>query len=193
MTPGLLLTALRSATHPLHQRLEQQLNVLSPEFSLTDYRRLLLGFLGYYRPLERHLSALPDMERWLPDSGRRFNKTALLEQDLVNLGVAQTLLDTLPECKNLPDCGNRSQVFGCLYVIEGSTLGGQVMNRHLQATLGLGAADGTAFFSGYGAETGALWKILLRCLDDPALDQTATVQTAVETFISLENWLLQAR
>lgn len=192
MTSNLLLSALRSATHPLHQRLEQQLDVLSPEFSLTDYRRLLLGFLGYYRPLERHLTGLQGIIDWLPDYPERL-KTALLERDLLNLGVESNTLDRLPCCHDLPDCRDRSQVFGCLYVIEGSTLGGQVMNRHLQTTLGLDAAHGTAFFSGYGAETGVLWKIFLRCLEDPDLDEARTVQAAVDTFITLENWLLQAR
>lgn len=41
-------------------------------------------------------------------------------------------------------------LIGTLYAIEGATLGGQVISRHLQTTLGLTASTGARFFNGYG-------------------------------------------
>lgn len=50
---------------------------------------------------------------------------------------------------------------GILYVIEGSTLGGKVIYKHLQKTLGLNEESGAAYFYGYGDHTGELWKNFL--------------------------------
>lgn len=50
---------------------------------------------------------------------------------------------------------------GILYVIEGSTLGGKVIYKHIQKTLGLNEKSGAAYFYGYGEKTGELWKNFL--------------------------------
>ena len=59
--------------------------------------------------------------------------------------------------------GNPSQAYalGYAYVIEGSTLGGRVILKHIHQALQL-EQDGTRFFAGYGAETGKYWKEFLQ-------------------------------
>ena len=46
---------------------------------------------------------------------------------------------------------------GAMYVMEGSTLGGQYIARHVEETLGLTTCEGDAYFRGYGEQTGAMW------------------------------------
>lgn len=183
-----LLTELRHATHAHHTRLEQRLNLLRDDFSLADYDKLLCSFLGYYRPLEKALNALTDIHLWIPDYPMRI-KTPLLEQDLLALGHNPAGLEQIPECTELPSCRDRSSVMGCLYVIEGSTLGGQIMNRHFQQSLNISRDKGLAFFSGYGAETMEMWKRFGDCLNQEGdWDKTLLTESASQTFVTLERW-----
>ena len=47
---------------------------------------------------------------------------------------------------------------GVLYVLEGSTLGGRLIARHVEPALGLINGRGDAYFRGHGEATGALWR-----------------------------------
>ena len=47
--------------------------------------------------------------------------------------------------------------FGAVYVVEGSTLGGRLIARHVEPWLGLNDGQGAAYFRGHGEKTGALW------------------------------------
>ncbi len=183
-----LLKVLRDATRSHHTRLEQRMNILRPDFSLSDYQRLLLGFLGYYRPLERTLAACPGLRTWLPDYHPRRIKTPLLERDLLALGHDPAELAGIPDCDQIPVIRDRSQIMGCLYVMEGSTLGGQVLQRHFNQTLGLTVDTGVCFFAGYGPETRSLWQRFGVCLVAAELDEASVVTTACQTFTSLECW-----
>jgi heme oxygenase (biliverdin-IX-beta and delta-forming) len=74
------------------------------------------------------------------------------------LGVGAEEIARIPQCAELPELVTIPQVLGCLYVIEGATLGGQIITRHLQANLGITPETGGAFFAGYGVENGARWQ-----------------------------------
>jgi heme oxygenase len=51
----------------------------------------------------------------------------------------------LPQYHDLPDIEDWPRMLGCLYVLEGATLGGQIISRHLQRTLHIDAINGAAF------------------------------------------------
>jgi heme oxygenase len=89
-----------------------------------------------------------------------------------------------------------AQLFGCLYVLEGATLGGQIITRHLHASLGLTPETGAAFFAGYGARTGSRWKEFGTHLSAFALQSgsgDAIVASANSTFETLDLWLYPDR
>ena len=65
------------------------------------------------------------------------HKTPQRSQDLAALGVTPEALAQTPLCHGLPDLRSTTRLFGCLDVIEGATLGGQVVTRHLRASLAL--------------------------------------------------------
>jgi heme oxygenase len=79
---------------------------------------------------------------------------------------------------------------GTLYVLEGATLGGQIIQRQLHCSLGLDAGSGAAFFVGYGARTRQMWMQFSAHLERaPGLDIDAATHAAVQTFETMERWL----
>jgi heme oxygenase len=106
--------------------------------------------------------------------------------------MAPHALAELPQAKALPDLGTAAKLFGCLYVLEGATLGGQIITRHLNASLGLTPQSGGSFFSGYGQHTGSRWKEFCAHLTAFAARSNCDleiVEGANATFDSLDRWL----
>jgi heme oxygenase (biliverdin-IX-beta and delta-forming) len=190
-TVMMILKRLRQATCERHTALECQLPLLDPRLSREDYRQFVTRFLGYYAPLETRLLALPWWQEIGFDYTERY-KTPRLVRDMLALGVTADTLATFPRCEDLPQIETIPQAMGCLYVIEGATLGGQLVTRHLQANLGLTPLSGTAFFNGYGEHTGARWKsfgTLLTTLAGKTNDHDAIIDTANHTFETIDRWL----
>jgi heme oxygenase len=102
-------------------------------------------------------------------------------------------LTEIPLCKALPLLEPPSRALGSLYVLEGATLGGQIISRHLQATLGLNQKRGAAFFNGYGSENGQMWREFGKTLTESTetkADPSQVLKGAEETFRSLEIWFM---
>jgi heme oxygenase (biliverdin-IX-beta and delta-forming) len=84
----------------------------------------------------------------------------------------------------------RAQTSGSLHVLEGSTLGGQVIAPRLERSLGFADGRGYTFFRSYGREVGAMWRGLgARLLALPAPAGEAAVGSAQLTFARLHGWL----
>jgi heme oxygenase len=83
---------------------------------------------------------------------------------------------------------------GVLYVIEGSTLGGQIIVRHLERNLGLTRESGARFFHGYGADTEAHWQEFCVWLETLSLqdNQIERAEQAARTLFSKLETLLGA-
>ena len=151
------LQRLKIATRERHAAIESRSVLLDPQLSLSTYRESLARFFGYYAPLELSLrSALSRLETGFA-YGERY-KCPQLREDLVVLGFAPHALSDIPQCQALPDLSTPAKLLGCLYVVEGSTLGGQIITRHLRNSLGVTPQSGGSFFSGYGEHTGSRWK-----------------------------------
>jgi len=181
----MILKHLRSETQAHHSALESRIPLMDPALSLAGYRRLLARFYGYYLPLEARLVAWSKAEARGLDYAERV-KVSELECDLIALGDTAGTIARLPRCAALPALTTEAEALGCLYVVEGSTLGGQVITRRLLAE------NGVAFFNGYGAETGPRWKAFGAWLEERAsqLDQDdAIIEGANETFRTLGEWL----
>lgn len=185
----MLRDALREHTRAQHARLEQRLAIERRVRDRDAYVDLLRRFLGFYLPVEARLAAFAQAFR---DNGIDLTerwKVAKLQRDLIVLGEnASNQADPslLPAIPTFP------RAVGCFYVLEGSTLGAQIIMHHVRESLGLEAAHGAAFFAGYGARTGVMWQGYLRFLvtlpfDEQAADEA--IAAAGETFESLEHWL----
>lgn len=185
-----LLPSLKAGTQQEHQLLEDRLDLFNRVTDLAAYRQLLEGFFTLYDPLERLLADSIDWSRL----GRDYDasrKTQWLAEDLLSLGAHPTDLNALPRCHALPQVSTESQAVGCLYVLEGSTLGGQLITRRFSSTLGTTPDHGGRFFAGYGEETVPHWRAFgawVKSLEDQ-LDTTEAITAARETFLCFDQWL----
>jgi heme oxygenase len=184
------LDRLRAATRAHHARLEHRLGILDHLREPGRYRSLLAGFLGFYEPAEALLA------RWLsPLPALRFDarrKTHLLAADLRRLGTSKAELAAIPRHSGLAPLQSEAEALGFGYVLEGATLGGQVISRHAAAH-GLDAA-GLSFFRSYGAEVGPMWRRFCEILEmhcHGAEAQAGAVFGALQAFEHLEAWILQ--
>jgi heme oxygenase (biliverdin-IX-beta and delta-forming) len=179
-----ILSRLRSETRGEHVALEEALDLMSVSLTADAYRHRLGMFYGFYAPLEAALRLhASDLE-----IRSRLNKTALLHRDLAYLGV---LTEYLPLCGELPSVQTKPEVLGCMYVIEGATLGGRIITKHAQSSLGIEPDTGGSFFQGYGDETAGKWIGMRQLLVNTALDgdtENAIVANAIATFASLRCW-----
>jgi heme oxygenase (biliverdin-IX-beta and delta-forming) len=205
------LLSLRQRTKPYHDRLESRLDILSRIDSMSGYRTILTRFYGFYVPLEPILAyhiqtAAPEF------TYERRRKAGHLMADLHTLGLSSAEIAALPLCVELTTLLSLPQALGCLYVLEGATLGGQIIARHLKTSLGLDETNGAAFFNSYGDDTGRMWRAYGENLTayvalhgnqdsnkttlewaieqplDPSLEETI-IAAACDTFARFEIWL----
>jgi heme oxygenase (biliverdin-IX-beta and delta-forming) len=81
-------------------------------------------------------------------------------------------------------------------VMEGATLGGRMITRHVQATLGIALDTGGSFFEGYGANTATMWQTMRQLLVSGAPDvqsENTMVANAIATFACLRRWCESGR
>jgi heme oxygenase len=119
-------------------------------------------------------------------------KTATLHGDLLALGLNQREIAELPRCQALPVIDSAEACLGVLYVLEGATLGGQILRREIAARLNLDAANGAAFLEIYGDATGRRWREFISYLASfplQAAERQTVVNAAQTTFACFESWL----
>lgn len=182
-----VLSELRAGTHTRHVALEKRLPFFSPTLDRALYKRLLAAYYGFYQALEHALVNSPAIP---PDFDLQARlKTPALLEDLHALGINPR---SLPHCQELPALNSQACVLGVLYVLEGATLGGQILRKHVAQHLNIDAQNGGAFLYVYAQATGRRWKDFLDFLGSQSLDTHARAQTAHAaclTFSCFERWL----
>lgn len=188
MKEELFLEELRSKTHLLHKRVEQtpfSRAILSPSLKADQYIQYLQRLLPVHADTEKEV--FPVLSPYLLDIQER-KKSDKIVLDLHALNAADamkeettfTFLDQhfIP---NIPFC------FGLMYVVEGSTLGGLYISRHLMTTVARDEKISTHFLNAYGQHTGNKWKRFLDALNNyaasvPTKETTDIVNGAVYGF-----------
>lgn len=177
------LALLRSATAETHQKLEERLTLLGPELATSSYANYLSGLLDAVEPLEQALLTVPDLQSAWPDVRER-QKAPLLRQDLAELdcpagppGPLQYRIDDL------------ATALGVGYVLEGSTLGGEVLRREVERRLG---PVPVGYFRCYGDDLRARWVDFLHMLETAPIDddEEQLVEGAHFAFATVEHNLI---
>ena len=183
-----LLQRLKADTRPHHERAEAVVRLMAPELTVSGYRAHLEALHALHAVLEaavaRHLEhAHPELR-----VGER-RKLHLLREDLLALGHDEASLARLPGLARAPDVAGVPEALGVLYVLEGSTLGGQLILRHLARHFEGTPVGRFAFFRAYGESVGPMWKSfgegLLRACPDPSL-APRVIRGAQDTFDAFE-------
>lgn len=176
---------LRRETAPEHAAIEAASGILHQELTCDEYRKYLERWFGFLAPLEAELHRSKVWGALGLDPSKR-GKRQRLESDLGELGstVCALPLAGLPELRGVPEA------VGSAYVIEGSTLGGRVLSRHVQTCLGAEVPRG--FLEVYGPETGERWRAFRAAIASYAVGretQDRVIAGAKNTFRAFTRWL----
>jgi heme oxygenase len=181
------LARLREETAPEHTATEDTVPLLSPGLDRPNYIETLQRFhrivSAWDAWSDRHAPA--DLLPLL--IGRR--RADLLADDLISLGAAVPSSDSSVISERMESsavAGDARSVFlGRMYVMEGSTLGGQYIARHVEETLGLTPGQGDSYFRGYREATGERWKEFRAVLAALPDEETSTVIASARNMFEL--------
>ena len=173
---------LRNETRGAHDALDETLDLLGAPLTLPQYRRLLGRFHGFHRALEPVLALRLDAALL-----RGRGKLPALEHDLEACGMGLREMAALPVAEFLP-LADQAEAMGAFYVVEGGTLGGRLIGRHLRSNRSL-PVEAQRYFNVYGEQTGQLWREACSTLDALTADEDRTVQAANAVFATLLGWL----
>lgn len=154
---------------------------------LERYRTILSAFYGFYVPWEQGLDHWSRLA-FGDEGSRRAAKTAKLRSDLQALGIDHRGLSL---CSYVPESENLSAALGSFYVMEGATLGGQVICRKVRQDLPQTADQACAFFNGYGDQTGPMWREFQAVALAKVADDAAAVASAGATFRAFASWVAE--
>lgn len=181
----MVFTHLKQETHTQHTQLEQTIDILNRMQNKTQYLAILRTFYGFYQPLEERLDRVHGIEII---NFKSRHKVGLLHNDLLMLGLPETEITQLPLCVDLPRVETLTEALGCLYVLEGATLGGQIITRRIKE---LPDQLPHSFFTSYGPQVGKYWTELRAFVEqfvhEPHVCRVL-VAAAQETFSTLDQW-----
>ena len=189
----LFLKSLRQQTGESHNRLEQNKFskvLLQPYVTLHDYQVYIAKLYGMTKACENDI--FPLLTAVNPDLGERYKAQFILE-DLKKTGLSQEQIGDLPVSGFRP--AGVAEALGAMYVLEGSTLGGKILYKHVNEFLGIDQQTGASYFYGYGQQTGVLWKRFIADLADYAVEEDCGLEIisgAVSTFTAIDHWLNSA-
>jgi heme oxygenase len=175
----------RAATREAHDRLDRRLDLDRRLRSRADYAAFLADQLGLFDPLERVLAAAD----WTGTGIRMTERarTPLLQADLRDLGTDPDAVERSP----VPEIRGVAEAFGCLYVLEGSRLGGRLILKDHGPRLGVGEGFAGRFFSA-GASGADGWRSFRDAFSascaGPA-ERDAAIAAAIRVFAAFEAWL----
>ncbi|EDP94777.1 biliverdin-producing heme oxygenase [Kordia algicida OT-1] len=186
-----LLQRIKEETKTNHQNVEKVLvEELKNLASLDAYASLLERLHAFYNPIEKKLqtkikaSVIPDI------SARQHVENLRKDIEIIRKNAVVT-----NETTSTVHIENTSYALGVLYVIEGSTLGGQIITKMLDKHLSVSTINANNYFNSYGDNTPEMWSKFKNYVLNPTLkiDQELMIQGAKDIFASLQNHLLQTK
>ncbi|HMS10697.1 MAG TPA: biliverdin-producing heme oxygenase, partial [Pyrinomonadaceae bacterium] len=179
----MILKQLKESTREMHEQVESLVNVLDESGTLDSYRVLIARFYLLYRAIQGAMPA-EELRAHGYDLAVRA-KLSSLENDLAALEIADAKAMAGTPVPVSLDLQSLDRAFGAAYVLEGATLGGQVISRYLRSALGIGPANGGAFFNSYGKDVGPMWKefgAAITAFAEAGGDDAAIIEGAKDTF-----------
>lgn len=182
---------LKKHSRPDHDSIENSIDLLKLSTNINQYTNLIKAFYGYYFHLEDNLRKFNNDFSSIGINLSERSKLHLLEDDLKKLGLDDKGIKEIKLCTDYPEMKNFSQAMGILYVLEGSTLGGQMISRQLgKSKILIDGEERGKFFMAYGPRTYEMWTNFKKSLDTLPADSTQEVLIAAKsTFNTMESWL----
>ena len=180
------LERLKRETTAAHEAVEHSLPLMDADLDLDRYTACLQRMAGIVGAWEAEATRVaPQSLRPLLDERRRLH---LLHKDLHTFGTTPVVAPSRPV---LPPMHTEPRLLGTMYVMEGSTLGGQLIARHLERTLGLAPGVGNSFFRSHAEHTGAMWRAFCGHLRFAVPESSAgeTIEAAQQMFHVFGTWM----
>ncbi len=158
---------LKKNTAEYHDAAEKLFNsekIFNKTFSLEDYKKIInTNYLMLLHSEDKIFNNLSENFSEKLQLNKRV-KLPLIEKDLASLALEnQKPTHTL-------DFTNEHEALGAMYVIEGSTLGGNVIAKQLSKTEGFDEVTFN-FFGCYQENTGPMWKNFKEVLDTEVTEE----------------------
>lgn len=145
---------LKIETKAIHKSLEKKLDFPDSYRDLNSYSKILSIFQAFQRELERNLSHFAPMMPLEFDIENRKHLHLVID-DIESLSSkASPLSDTQHEPLNFL---SPSEMVGGLYVSEGSTLGGRIIQKMMIAMHGVEIVKSVNYLNPYGENTTSMW------------------------------------
>jgi len=144
--------------HDAAEKLFSSDKIFSKTFTLEDYKKIIHNnYLMLLHSEEKIFNSLSEKYSEKLHLDKRI-KLPLIEKDMASLSIEnKTLTHDL-------EFANENEALGAMYVIEGSTLGGNVIAKQLSKTEGFDEVTFN-FFGCYQENTGPMWKNFKEVLD----------------------------
>ena len=185
-----VLRRLRTGTAAEHAAVEQTLDLLDAGLTPPRLAAVLTRMHGFW------LAAEAGLDRWAADDPAAAAAAQWAERRRAHLFAADlAALSAVPAgpvpTPSLAPVRDTDAALGRLYVLEGSTLGGVFIDRHLATLPQLAGTGPLRAFSPYGQRTGAMWhgyRTATRAHVAAGGDAGRVVAAAKETFTALATW-----
>jgi heme oxygenase len=182
------LERLRAETRAEHESTESVMPLMQAELSQEQYVDVLRKLYPVVRSWEQF--ALANAPADLTETVQGRQRAGLIAQDLKALDATAGDNAKVFPAASVPGLESgaptyRASFLGAMYVMEGSTLGGQYIARHLEEVLGLAAGEGDAYFRGYGEHTGEMWRAFKGVLGEVPEEQADSVIAAAKAMFGV--------
>jgi heme oxygenase len=179
------LQKLRQATEADHLAVEGTVPLMHEGLTTAQYVEVLQKLYGVVAAWEDRAIQIAPV--WLQPALLARQRKSLLERDLAWFGATHSNV----RCATLHAVDDLPSLLGAMYVMEGSTLGGQLIARHVEAALHLSEGKGDAYFRGHGSNTGPLWKEFCEMLKHRIPDEQSetVIISAKAMFSTFGKWM----
>lgn len=164
MTLSTLRQRLKELTAPFHAELEKApvaIALADGSISRKNYAIYLTKLVAIHQTLEPILIGMSEWEHYGINPALR-TRVNLLKADLA------ALEEEIPHSESVAFIDiprNFETAVGMMYVLEGSTMGGQILSRKLSHMIGTDGVPCTRYFHAYGENTMPLWGEFCQFLD----------------------------
>ncbi|RYE31957.1 MAG: hypothetical protein EOP42_09930 [Sphingobacteriaceae bacterium] len=182
----MLQEVLKNATNHQHDQLEQLMfvdKIMNGSLSVEEYKQILLTNYLVHAGLESYLhnNLSSDLQQELQIHKR--GKLAALKHDLQELNIPQPEIN--PDKNSIQIPQNNAAILGAMYVLEGATLGGNVIVKKLKINPNLQNKQlNFYYYQVYGSDLVTNWKSFSQVLNTKVAsdDYEISVKNALNVF-----------
>jgi len=181
------ISLLRAATATDHAAVEGSIPLMAEDLTVELYISCLSRIHGVVKAWET--TALAGAPEWLKPTLIERQREGMLKRDLEWFGVRED--EGGMAMAEIPELNDTASLLGAMYVMEGSTLGGQLIARHVEQHLPLATHRGVEFFRGHREQTGPMWKEFCEILRTrvPDTQGEIVIRSAKEMFATFGSWM----